>query len=142
MQYTQASEHNVQLKIIQTKMFDRWRWFLAFDLLQVHKMEEWLSAFFQLSTCSLVPSQVIVSLTICSSVFRDHVWREVMESTNQYVSDELRGLSRRGGRQRNRYGGGGGGKGIVWESLDFGALKTSTQFRKFGIRCVYLCTWW
>jgi len=63
-----------------------------------------------------------------------------MESTNQYVSDELRGLSRRGGRQRNRYGGGGGGKGIVWESLDFGALKTSTQFRKFGIRCVYLCT--
>ncbi len=41
-----------------------------------------------------------------------------MESTNQYVSDELRGLSRRGGHQRNRYGGG-RGKGIVWESLDF-----------------------
>lgn len=34
---------------------------------------------------------------------------QVMESTNQYVSDELRSLSRRGGGYRSRYGGGGHG---------------------------------
>ena len=98
----------MQLKRIQWRLsIDEDDSFPAFDL-KVQK--KWRNDF-QLSTFHLFIGTIPGDCKFCP----DHVWREVMESTNQYVSDELRGLSRRGGHQRNRYGGGRGkGIGKAW----------------------------